>query len=86
MKHFTPKNENFKFVSVYPRMRGLRIILRILINLLFFFFSKKLKESIIAKNNAIKEIQESIKRDNIDLNEVTINSKIQLKESKKPIP
>jgi hypothetical protein len=50
-KLYTPSNESFQFVSIYPRIRGFKILLRIIANLLFLFFFEKLsvKAEILAK-------------------------------------
>lgn len=36
--HYIPENSYFQFISIYPRIRGLKILLRIILNIVFFFF------------------------------------------------
>ena len=42
---FVPVNRAFKFVSIYPRLRGLRVLLRFLINVLYIWLFNKLKNN-----------------------------------------
>lgn len=46
LKRYIPKNRYFQFVSIYPRIRGFKILLRILINILFFIFARKLAKTL----------------------------------------
>jgi hypothetical protein len=41
-KIYTPVNQYFSFSSIYTRIRGLKILLRLIVNCLFFFLIKKL--------------------------------------------
>lgn len=40
-KAFHTENEEFQFVSIYPRFRGLKVILRIIVNSLFILFASR---------------------------------------------
>ena len=42
-KVFVPRNRSFQFVSIYPRIRGLKIILRVMVNILYIFLVQILK-------------------------------------------
>lgn len=67
-KWFIPKNYVFNFISVYPRIKGLKILFRIFINLIFFFFYKKLKNIIQEKEKLIKEVRKVLQNKNTNPN------------------
>jgi hypothetical protein len=56
-KHFIPKNAEFQFISIYPRIRGLKILLRMFANIIFIFFASRLEKT-------INEQEEQIRRAN----------------------
>lgn len=45
-KKFYSKNKEFQFVSIYPRVRGFKILLRILANIIFLFFASKVESNL----------------------------------------
>lgn len=62
-KRYTPKNIYFQYISIYPRIRGLKILLRILINIAFFFFAWKIckilgNDKKFLKNRKIVDVKE----------------------------
>ena len=46
LKLFVPENDEFKFVSIYPRIRGFKMFLRIIANLVFVFYANELNKNV----------------------------------------
>jgi Sec-independent protein translocase protein TatA len=76
-KWFIPKNEVFQFVSIYPRMRGMKILFRIFINLLFIFYYQKLKRLIQSKKKLIRKIKRDMKKNRVSRSSLEEESKEQ---------
>lgn len=57
-KRYVPMNRYFQFVSIYPRIRSMKILLRIFMNIMFFVFSSKISETVVKFEKMLKQNRE----------------------------
>jgi len=60
-KTLRPVNSQFTFVSIYPRIKGLKILFRIFINLAFSITTIKIRKN-IRKNQILNQSRSRLKK------------------------